>query len=254
MAGTVHFESRGRIAVITVDHAPVNALGRDVRAGLVEAIERFEADAAEIAVIHGAGRLFIGGADISEFGKPPMEPSLPDVVNRIEACTKPVVAAIHGAALGGGLEVALGAHYCIAVPGAQLGLPETKLGVIPGAGGTQRTPRLVGAEAAIEMATTGTPVPATKAVEMGLVDRLGEGEALDSGLAYAEELLQQGAGPRLCARSRPRHMTRRCSTRAAPRSERSCAARWHRWPRSTRSRPPRRWASTRASPRSAASS
>ncbi|MFT6533555.1 MAG: 3-hydroxyacyl-CoA dehydrogenase [Limimaricola cinnabarinus] len=196
MAGTVHFESRGRIAVITVDHAPVNALGRDVRAGLVEAIERFEADAAEIAVIHGAGRLFIGGADISEFGKPPMEPSLPDVVNRIEACTKPVVAAIHGAALGGGLEVALGAHYRIAVPGAQLGLPETKLGVIPGAGGTQRTPRLVGAEAAIEMATTGMPVPAAKAVEMGLVDRLGEGEALDAGLAYAEELLQQGAGPR----------------------------------------------------------
>ncbi|WP_282025214.1 3-hydroxyacyl-CoA dehydrogenase NAD-binding domain-containing protein [Limimaricola cinnabarinus] len=196
MAGTVHFESRGRIAVITVDHAPVNALGCDVRAGLVEAIERFEADAAEIAVIHGAGRLFIGGADISEFGKPPQEPSLPDVVNRIEACTKPVVAAIHGAALGGGLEIALGAHYRVAVPGAQLGLPETKLGVIPGAGGTQRAPRLVGAEAAIDMATTGTPVPAQKAVELGLVDRLGEGEALDAGLAYAEELLSQGAAPR----------------------------------------------------------
>ncbi|WP_432254471.1 3-hydroxyacyl-CoA dehydrogenase NAD-binding domain-containing protein [Limimaricola sp. AA108-03] len=196
MAGTVHFESRGRVAVITVDHAPVNALGRDVRAGLVQAIERFEADAAEIAVIHGAGRLFIGGADISEFGKPPQEPSLPEVVNRIEACTKPVVAAIHGAALGGGLEIALGAHYRVAVPGAQLGLPETKLGVIPGAGGTQRAPRLVGAEAAIEMATTGTPVSARKAVELGLVDRLGEGEALEAGLAYAEELLQQGAGPR----------------------------------------------------------
>lgn len=196
MAGTVHFETRGRIAVITVDHAPVNALGRDVRAGLVAAIERFEAEGAEIAVIHGAGRLFIGGADISEFGKPPQEPFLPDVVNRIEACTKPVVAAIHGAALGGGLEIALGAHYRVAVPGAQLGLPETKLGVIPGAGGTQRTPRLVGAEAAIDMATTGTPVPAAKAVEMGLVDRLGEGEALDAGLAYAEELLSQGAGPR----------------------------------------------------------
>ncbi|PHP27957.1 3-hydroxyacyl-CoA dehydrogenase [Limimaricola cinnabarinus] len=192
----MHFESRGRIAVITVDHAPVNALGRDVRAGLVEAIERFEADAAEIAVIHGAGRLFIGGADISEFGKPPQAPFLPDVVNRIEACTKPVVAAIHGAALGGGLEIALGAHYRVAVPGAQLGLPETKLGVIPGAGGTQRAPRLVGAEAAIEMATTGTPVPAQKAVELGLVDRLGEGEALDAGLAYAEELLSQGAAPR----------------------------------------------------------
>ncbi len=196
MAGTVHYESRGRIAVITVDHAPVNALGRDVRAGLVQAIERFEADAAEIAVIHGAGRLFIGGADISEFGKPPQEPSLPDVVNRIEACAKPVVAAIHGAALGGGLEIALGAHYRVAVPGAQLGLPETKLGVIPGAGGTQRAPRLVGAEAAIEMATTGTPVSAQKAVELGLVDRLGEGEALDAGLAYAEELLAQGAAPR----------------------------------------------------------
>ncbi len=196
MAGTVHYATEGRVAVITVDHAPVNALGQAVRAGLVAAIERFEADAAEIAVIHGAGRLFIGGADISEFGKPPQEPSLPDVVNRIEACTKPVVAAIHGAALGGGLEVALGAHYRVAVAGASLGLPETKLGVIPGAGGTQRAPRLVGAGAAIEMVTTGTPVPAEKAVEMGLVDRIGEGEARAAGIAYAEELLSQGAGPR----------------------------------------------------------
>ncbi len=196
MAGTVHYATEGRVAVITVDHAPVNALGQAVRAGLVAAIERFEADAAEIAVIHGAGRLFIGGADISEFGKPPQEPSLPDVVNRIEACTKPVVAAIHGAALGGGLEVALGAHYRVAVAGASLGLPETKLGVIPGAGGTQRAPRLVGAGAAIEMVTTGTPVPAEKAVDMGLVDRIGEGEARAAGIAYAEELLSQGAGPR----------------------------------------------------------
>ncbi len=196
MAGTVHYATEGRVAVITVDHAPVNALGQPVRAGLVAAIERFEADAAEIAVIHGAGRLFIGGADISEFGKPPQEPSLPDVVNRIEACTKPVVAAIHGAALGGGLEVALGAHYRVAVAGASLGLPETKLGVIPGAGGTQRAPRLVGAGAAIEMVTTGTPVPAEKAVEMGLVDRIGEGDARAAGIAYAEELLSQGAGPR----------------------------------------------------------
>ncbi len=197
MAGTVSYEISDNIAVITVDHAPVNALGQAVRAGLVAAIDRFEADAdAGIAVIHGAGRLFIGGADISEFGKPPQAPSLPDVVDRIEASSKPVVAAIHGAALGGGLEVALGAHYRVALPGASLGLPEVKLGVIPGAGGTQRTPRLVGAQAALDMITSGTPVDADKALALGLVDRIGEGDARAAGIAYAKDLLAEGAAPR----------------------------------------------------------
>lgn len=198
MPGTVSYAVEDRIAVITVDNAPVNALSQPVRAGLAEAIARLEDDpSADIGVITGAGRLFIGGADISEFGKPPQSPSLPDVVNWIEGCAKPVVAAIHGAALGGGLEVALGAHYRVALNGAQLGLPEVKLGIIPGAGGTQRAPRLVGVDAALRMITTGKPVTAAEAHEIGLIDRLDEGDdARAAGIAYARALLADGAGPR----------------------------------------------------------
>ncbi|WP_179381152.1 3-hydroxyacyl-CoA dehydrogenase NAD-binding domain-containing protein [Jannaschia marina] len=186
------------IAVITVDNPPVNALGHAVRAGLSEAIATFTADAdAQIAVLRGGGKLFLGGADISEFGKPLQEPGLPTVVNEIEACPKPVVAAIHGVALGGGLEVALGCHYRLAMPGTKLGLPETTLGILPGAGGTQRAPRLVGLDAAAEMITGAKPVTAEKAVEIGLVDRLGDGgDVAAAGRAYAGDLLAEGAGPR----------------------------------------------------------
>ena len=137
-------QHRGSVLVVTVDNPPVNALGVDVRRGLAAAIEAAQADTAVAAVlIIGAGRNFIAGADIREFGKPPQPPALPDVCNRIEACSKPVIAAIHGAALGGGLEIALAAHYRLAVAGAKLGLPEVSLGLIPGAGGTQRAPRLM---------------------------------------------------------------------------------------------------------------
>ncbi|MCK0168518.1 3-hydroxyacyl-CoA dehydrogenase NAD-binding domain-containing protein [Jannaschia sp. S6380] len=193
----VRYDVQDRIAVITVANPPVNALSHAVRAGLWDAMARFgDDDAADIAVILGDGRLFIGGADISEFGKPPVDPWLPEVVNRIEACAKPVVAAIHGTALGGGLEVALGCHYRLAVPGTKLGLPEVSLGILPGAGGTQRTPRLVGLAAAAKMITGGVPVSAETALEMGLIDRLGEGDVRAAGRAYAEDLLAQGAGPR----------------------------------------------------------
>ncbi|CUH40500.1 Fatty acid oxidation complex subunit alpha [Jannaschia seosinensis] len=198
MTHPVHYETDGSIAVITVDNPPVNALGHAVRAGLVDAFDRFEEDgAAKIAVLVGAGRLFIGGADISEFGKPRREPHLPDVIARIERSTKPVVAAIHGAALGGGLEVALGCHYRVAVAGAKLGLPEVTLGLLPGAGGTQRLPRLAGMDAALDMITGGKPVTPEIAAEYGLIDRIApDGEARAAGLTYAQELLAEGATAR----------------------------------------------------------
>ncbi len=194
MTDTVHYDREGQIAVITVDNPPVNALGHAVREGLVAAFERFEADDAEIAVLIGAGRLFLGGADVAEFGAPPKDPWLPEVIDRIEASSKPVVAAIHGAALGGGLEVALGCHYRVALKGARIGLPEVTLGILPGAGGTQRTPRLTGTDAALDLITGGAPVDATRAQVIGLVDRLVEGDDPRlAGIAYAGELLEQGA-------------------------------------------------------------
>jgi len=191
----VRREQRGDILLVTIDNPPVNALGADVRAGLLAAIEAADADPAIAAVLlAGSGRTFIGGADIREFGKPPLPPALPDVCNRIEACTKPVIAAIHGPALGGGLEVALAAHYRIALPAAKLGLPEVQLGLLPGAGGTQRTPRLIGAAAALEMMLSGRHVGAIEARERGLVDRVAEeGDPVEAGLAYVRELLAQGA-------------------------------------------------------------
>ncbi|MGY6122858.1 3-hydroxyacyl-CoA dehydrogenase NAD-binding domain-containing protein (plasmid) [Paraburkholderia strydomiana] len=184
-------ESRGKVLLVTIDHAPVNALSADVRRGLLAAIEAADSDPSVQAVlIVGAGRNFIAGADIREFGKPPVPPSLPDVCNRIEACTKPVVAAIHGAALGGGLEVALAAHYRIAVDGSKLGLPEVQLGLLPGAGGTQRTPRLIGAQAALDLMLSGRHANAQEALALGLVDRLGSSDdILAEGLAYVHELL-----------------------------------------------------------------
>ncbi len=190
-ADVVTRELRGKVLLVTLDHAPVNALSADVRRGLLAAIEAADADSAvEAVLIVGAGRNFIAGADIREFGKPPVPPSLPDVCNRIEACAKPVVAAIHGAALGGGLEVALAAHYRLAVNGAKLGLPEVQLGLLPGAGGTQRTPRLIGAPAALDLILSGRHAGAKEALALGLIDRLGSSDdILAEGLAYVHELL-----------------------------------------------------------------
>ncbi|CAN7431477.1 3-hydroxyacyl-CoA dehydrogenase NAD-binding domain-containing protein [Trinickia sp. LjRoot230] len=188
----------GNILVLAIDHPPVNALNVDVRRELTAAIDSAEENAAVAAVlIVGAGRNFIAGADLREFGKPPAPPSLPAVCNRIEACAKPVVAAIHGAALGGGLEIALAAHYRIAVALAKLGLPEVKLGLMPGAGGTQRAPRLIGAAAALDLMLSGRHVGAQEALALGLVDRLGHSDdVLGEGLAYTRELLAARAGTR----------------------------------------------------------
>lgn len=184
-------ELRGKVLLVTIDHPPVNALSADVRRGLLHAIDAAEADhTVEAVLLIGAGRNFIAGADIREFGQTPLPPALPDVCNRIEACSKPVIAAIHGAALGGGLEVALAAHYRLAVAGAKLGLPEVQLGLLPGAGGTQRTPRLIGAQAALDLILSGRHVGTAEAQTLGLVDRVGKSDdILAEGLAYVHELL-----------------------------------------------------------------
>ena len=194
----VSLEVHGDIGVITVENPPVNALSQAVRQGLVDCIEEVEAnDRARAVVVHCAGRTFIAGADISEFNKPPLEPYLPDVVARIEASSKPVIAALHGTALGGGLEVALGCHYRIAAEGAALGLPEVNLGLLPGASGTQRVPRLVGAEKALDMITSGKPVKAAAALEIGLVDRIADGDdLLADACNYAMELERADEPPR----------------------------------------------------------
>ena len=179
----------GDVLIIESNNPPVNALSAAVRQGLVEAIEQAEADdEVKAVVIACEGQTFFAGADITEFGKPPVMPWLPQVVDRIEACTKPVVAAIHGTALGGGLEVALGCHYRVAVPSAKLGTPEVKLGLLPGAGGTQRLPRVAGVEKALQMCATGNPIGVREAFDCGLVDRLVEGELLPHAVAFAEEV------------------------------------------------------------------
>ena len=198
MSEPVSYEHDQRIVVITINNPPVNALSRHVRGGLFDAIQQFNADdAADVAVIVGGGRLFIGGADISEFGKPLVSPSLPEVISAIERCEKPVVAAIHGTALGGGLEVAMGAHYRIAQTDTKLGLPEVKLGLLPGAGGTQRLPRLIGVDQALSMISSGAPIVATQALELGLVDRVESGPDIrPAAVAFAQEIQAQGGAIR----------------------------------------------------------
>jgi 3-hydroxyacyl-CoA dehydrogenase len=177
------------VLLIEIDHAPVNALSTDVRKGLLAAVTHGEATAEVVAmVIAGAGNIFVGGADIREFGAPPAEPVLPTVLAAIENAAKPVVAAINGAALGGGLEVALATHRRIAGPAASLALPEVKLGIIPGAGGTQRLPRLIGIPAAIDMIATGRIAPAGEALKLGIVDRIESGDLRAAAVAEARSL------------------------------------------------------------------
>ncbi|WP_397592421.1 3-hydroxyacyl-CoA dehydrogenase NAD-binding domain-containing protein [Sphingorhabdus sp.] len=190
------------VLVVLVDNPPVNALSWHVRQGLNDSFEQgLSDDNVKAIVLRCAGSTFIAGADITEFGKPPQGPDFNAVLNMIEAAGKPVVAAIHGTALGGGLETALVCHYRIAVPSARLGVPEVKLGLLPGAGGTQRLPRVVGIEAAATMCALGEPLSATKAASIGLVDRLaGEDSLADDAIAYARELIAIGPRP---TRERP---------------------------------------------------
>jgi 3-hydroxyacyl-CoA dehydrogenase len=193
MSETVRYELRGDIAVITVDNPPVNALSSSVRQGLADSLAQALGDGAVKAmVLIGAGRTYIAGADIREFGRPMTGPPLQPLIADFERSPKPVVVAIHGTALGGGLEVALGCHYRVALPSAQLGLPEVKLGILPGAGGTQRMPRVIGIKAALDMITSGDPIPAAKAKEIGLVDAIVEGDLLEGAIKFAETVAIPG--------------------------------------------------------------
>lgn len=201
----IETHTHGDIREILMSNPPVNALGAAVRAGLVREIEAAERDPAITAiVIRGAGKLFSGGADITEFGHAPVEPMLPEVCNRIEACAKPVVAAVHGMALGGGFEIALGCHYRVAATGTRFGLPEVKLGLLPGAGGTQRVPRLAGVEAALALIVSGDPIPAEKAMALGLVDKIvPEVLLLDEAIAFARAATGVRRASELTAKADP---------------------------------------------------
>lgn len=190
----LHIERNGHILIATIDNPPVNAVGIGVRAGLLAALQQVQNDEEIHALLLvGAGKNFAAGADIREFNQPRQPPLLREVCQRIEACHKPVIAAIAGHALGGGLEIAMAAHYRLAEKGSRLGLPEVKLGLLPGAGGTQRSVRLMGAEAALELMLSGRPLSAEQALELGLVDRLGQ-HARNDGLAYADEIVTERLG------------------------------------------------------------
>ncbi|MDA0688551.1 MAG: 3-hydroxyacyl-CoA dehydrogenase NAD-binding domain-containing protein [Proteobacteria bacterium] len=194
MSEVVSYQLQGNVGVITVNSPPVNALSQAVRKGILDGVKAAQADDSEAIVIRCDGRTFIAGADITEFGKPPLDPWLPEVLTAIENSRKPVIAAIHGTALGGGFEVALACHYRCAVASAMVGLPEVKLGLLPGAGGTQRVPRVAGVKAALDMITGGNPIAAAKAKDMGLIDEIVEGDDLAAGaVSYARDLVASGA-------------------------------------------------------------
>ncbi|MCZ2496806.1 3-hydroxyacyl-CoA dehydrogenase [Xylophilus sp. Kf1] len=214
-ASPVQTRVQDRVLVVSIDNPPVNALGAAVRQGLMAALEQADslADVRAVLIV-GAGKVFIGGADIREFGKPRVPPSLPAVCQRIEASQRLVVASIHGAALGGGLEVALAAHYRLALPAAQLGLPEVALGLLPGSGGTQRTPRLMGVKAAAEMMLSGKPLNARAALAAGLVDELADGtDPVAAGLAYVARLLAEDAPLRVTS-AQPGRLADKASAQA----------------------------------------
>ena len=193
MSDVVGYEVRGRIAVVTVDNPPVNALSLAVREGLVAQIDRAASDAAvDAIVLIGAGRTFPAGADIREFDQPARDPHLIVIVDRFDTIEKPIIAAVHGTALGGGLELALGCHFRVAGPGARVGTPEVKLGIFPGAAGTQRLPRVAGLDHALELIVLGEPIGAATALDYGIVDEIVEGDLLEGGIAYAEKVLAEG--------------------------------------------------------------
>src|ERR1700674_87703 len=197
MTNLVSISKDNDVAVITIDNPPVNALSPGVPEGISAAIDAMNSDpAVKAAIVIGAGRTFVAGADIKEFGKMtsggPRRSLLPLLLH-IEDSVKPVVMAIHGTAFGGGLELAMAGHYRVASPTAQVGQPEVKLGIIPGAGGTQRLPRLVGLAKAVEMCAEGKPVSAREAAALGLIDRLIDGELLAGAVGFAREVFGKPA-------------------------------------------------------------
>src|ERR1700704_2571491 len=192
----------GEIGILTVNNPPVNALSPGVPEGIIAGIEAFEKDdAVKAIVLIGGGRTFIAGADIREFGKitsggdRKRGPGFVGILDRVENSPKPIVAAIHGPALGGGLETAMACHYRVAVPSAQVGQPEVKLGIIPGAAGTQRLPRLAGIAKAVEMCAAGDPIAAADAFKSGIVDEIVEGDLLKGAVAFAREIIASGVTP-----------------------------------------------------------
>jgi len=190
----VLYSTQGDVGIITVNNPPVNALRNAVRAGIKDGVDKFVADpAVKAIVLIGGGRTFIAGADIKEFGKPPSGPDLNSVIATMENSPKPVVAALHGTALGGGLETAFGAHYRVISPAGKVGLPEVHLGLLPGAGGTQRLPRLIGAKAALDAILSGAHIPAAKAKATGIVDEIVEGDLLTEAVKYARKLVADKA-------------------------------------------------------------
>ncbi|MGK8202844.1 3-hydroxyacyl-CoA dehydrogenase NAD-binding domain-containing protein [Burkholderia cenocepacia] len=197
----VDYSTRDGVAVITLNNPPVNGLGLSTRLGVMDALDRAAQDPSVTAIVlTGAGRAFSGGADITEFNTPKalQEPTLHTVIRAVEASAKPVVAALHSVVMGGGLELALGAHYRVAAPGAQVALPEVKLGLLPGAGGTQRLPRAVGLETALNMIVSGAPVPSEQLAKSGLFDEMVEGDLLDAAVAFARKVgAQAGPHPRV---------------------------------------------------------
>jgi 3-hydroxyacyl-CoA dehydrogenase len=199
MSEAASYSVRDGIAVITMNNPPVNGLGSALRPGIMDGIRKAEADpAVKAVVIWGSPKVFSGGADIREFNTPKSfePPSLPEINEAQDAMKKPMVAAIGGFAMGGGLELALGCHYRVAAPKARLALPEVKLGILPGSGGTQRLPRIIPVAKAIEMMTTGNPIPSEKGKELGLVDEVAQGDLLETAIAFARKLVAQGKGPR----------------------------------------------------------
>src|SRR5947207_5041427 len=196
----VRFENVGGIGVITIDNPPVNALSPGVPEGIVAAVDKGNADpAVKAMVLIGAGRSFIAGADIRQFGRgPSTAPSGRRPYNVMDDSAKPVVAAIHGYALGGGLEIALACHYRVAVPSAKVGLPEVQIGILPGAGGTQRLPRLIGPKAALDLITTGRHVPAEEAARLGIIDELAPEDGLKgAAVAFARKIADTRPLPRI---------------------------------------------------------
>mgnify|MGYP001057341295 FL=1 len=191
MSEVVRLERRDAVAIVTVDSPPVNALSAAVRRGIFEQVKAAAGDPqVQAIVLTCAGRTFIAGADITEFGKPPQPPGLNEVIAAMENAPKPVVAAIHGTALGGGLETALGAHFRVAVKDAKLGLPEVKLGLLPGAGGTQRLPRAVGPELAVKMIVGGNPISASEALKAGLIDEIVD-DLVPGAVAFAKKVVAE---------------------------------------------------------------
>ncbi len=192
ITSVVSLEKMDNIGILAINNPPVNALGIEVRKGLADGIEMAEKDNdIEAVVIIGRGRAFSAGADIREFGKPMKEPHLPDVLEKIEESSKPVVAAIQGTAFGGGLETALSCHFRIATNNASFGLPEVKLGLLPGASGTQRLPRVMGVEKALNMITSGNPIGVQQALDSGVIDEIAEGDLQDAAIAFAKKILAE---------------------------------------------------------------